>query len=312
LLRHEGLTRRFGPVTAVRDLTAAIRRGEPVSFVGPNGCGQTTLLRLIGGFLRPDAGRVVLDAEDITGLPPNQRATAMVFQNYALFPHLIVAENVGYALAIRKRPKELLLDELLSNLDANLRLQMRAEITRLPRERRLTVVFATHDLEEAMSISDRIMVMHQGRILQVGTPADIYERPAAEFVARFVGAANFLAGTLSNGTPGGATVATPLGTLKIRAHVPRVKSGKQVCLVVWPESIRLHPRPDGTGPNRVTGRIETATYTGALLRYTVDVSGTRLTVDLYDPRHAPAFRPGDAVTQALPDDPHILPQSGEA
>jgi spermidine/putrescine ABC transporter ATP-binding subunit len=358
LLRLEGLTRRFGGVSAVQGLTAVICRGELVSFVGPSGCGKTTLLRLIGGFLRPDAGTVVLDGEDITALPPNQRATAMVFQSYALFPHMTVAENVGYALAIRKRPKAeivrrveellalvqlrglehrrpaqlsggqqqrvalaralslqpkvLLLDEPLSNLDANLRLQMRAEITRLQRELQLTVVFVTHDQEEAMSISDRIMVMHQGRILQVGTPAEIYERPAAEFVARFVGVANFLTGTLRNGTPGEATVTTPLGTLGVRTDVPWAKSGKRVCLVLRPESIRLHPGPDGTGPNRVTGRIESATYTGALLRYTVDVSGTRLTVDLYDPRHARAFLPGDAVTLALPDDPHILPQSGEA
>jgi len=357
MLRLEGLTRRFGPVTAVHQLTAVICRGELVSFVGPSGCGKTSLLRLIGGFLRPDAGSVVLDGEDITGLPPNQRATAMVFQNYALFPHLTVAENVGYALAIRKRPKAevarrvdelltlvqlrglerrrpaqlsggqqqrvalaralslqpkvLLLDEPLSNLDANLRIQMRTEITRLQRELTLTVVFVTHDQEEAMSISDRIMVMHQGRILQAGTPAEIYERPAVEFVARFVGTANFLTGVLSNGTPGEATVTTRLGTLKIRADLPRVKSGNQVRLVVRPESIRLHLGVDGAGPNRLAGRIERTTYTGALLRCTVDVAGTRLTVDLYDPRHARAFRPGDTVTLALPDDPHILPESGD-
>jgi ABC-type Fe3+/spermidine/putrescine transport system ATPase subunit len=210
------------------------------------------------------------------------------------------------------QPKVLLLDEPLSNLDANLRIQMRTEITRLQRELTLTVVFVTHDQEEAMSISDRIMVMHQGRILQVGTPAEIYERPAGEFVARFVGTANFLTGVLSNGTPGEVTVTTPLGTLKIHADISRVKSGGQVCLVVRPESIRLHPGADGAGPNRLAGRIETTTYTGALLRYTVEVAGTRLTVDLYDPRHARAFQPGDAVTLALPDDPHILPESGEA
>jgi len=353
LLDLQRVTKRYGSVVAVQDVNATIRRGELVSFVGPSGCGKTTLLRLIGGFLRPDAGRIVLDGEDITALPPNHRPTAMVFQNYALFPHMTVAENIGYALAIRKRPKAevarrveellalvqlqdfdrrrparlsggqqqrvalaralslqpkvLLLDEPLSNLDAELRVQMRAEIKRLQRDLHQTVVFVTHDQEEAMSISDRIMVMYQGQILQAGTPSEIYERPATIFIARSVGAVNFLEGILTDGTRGVATVATPLGTLLIRSVVEGVTSGDRVCLVLRPEAIRLGPPEDGTGPNRVVGRIENAMYTGALIRYSVGVGESRLTVDLYDPRHTAMFREGDQVTLTLPEDPHLLP-----
>ena len=354
LLRLDGLTKRYGSVTAVEDVSAAIRRGELVSFVGPSGCGKTTLLRLIGGFLRPDAGGIVLDGETITSLPPNRRPTAMVFQNYALFPHMTVAQNIGYALAIRKRsraeilrrvdellvlaqlqgvghrrpaqlsggqqqrvalaralslqPKVLLLDEPLSNLDANLRVQMRAEIQRLHRDLQQTVVFVTHDQEEAMSISDRIMVMDRGRILQGGTPTEIYERPATEFVARFVGLVNFLGGAFSAGPPGGQTVATPLGPLSIRTANGRFGPGERVNLVVRPEAIRLQPPETVAGPNRLPGTIESAMYTGALIRYTVSVGDVRLTVDLSDPRHTPAFQPGDRVTVILPDDPHLLPE----
>jgi len=353
LLVLEGLTKRYGTVVAVQGVHAAIRRGELVSFVGPSGCGKTTLLRLIAGFLRPGTGRILLEGEDITGLPPNQRATAMVFQTYALFPHMTVAENIGYALAIRKhprreiarrvdqlldlvqlqgfgprrpaqlsggqqqrvalaralslQPKVLLLDEPLSNLDANLRLQMRAEIKRLQCELHQTVVFVTHDQEEAMSISDRIVVMDQGRILQVGTPAEIYERPATEFIARFMGAVNFLNGILTNGTPGAATVTTPLGRLAIRSVAEGVGPGGSVCLVVRPETIRLRAPDNGTDSNRLQGRIESVMYTGALIRYSVGVDGSRLTVELHDPRHTATYRVGDQVTLILPEDPHLLP-----
>jgi ABC-type Fe3+/spermidine/putrescine transport system ATPase subunit len=353
LLSLEGLTKCYGTVVAVEGVCATIRRGELVSFVGPSGCGKTTLLRLIGGFLRPDAGRIVLDGEDITALPPNRRPTAMVFQNYALFPHLTVAENIGYALTIRRRPKAeiarrvkellhlvqlqdlgqrfpaqlsggqqqrvalarslslqpkvLLLDEPLSNLDADLRVQMRAEIKRLQRELHQTVVFVTHDQQEAMSVSDRIMVMDQGRILQGGTPSEIYERPATAFIARSVGAVNFLEGVLTNGTPGFATITTALGILKIRPAVNGVRSGERVCLVVRPETIRLGPPVNRMSSNQMLGKIESAMYTGAHIRYSVGVGETRLTVDLFDPRHTAIFREGDPVMLILPEDPHLLP-----
>jgi ABC-type Fe3+/spermidine/putrescine transport system ATPase subunit len=357
ILGLQGLSKRYGTTVAVQDISADIRRGELVSFVGPSGCGKTTLLRLVGGFLKPDAGTVTLEGVDITTLPPNLRPTAMVFQNYALFPHLSVAENIGYALAIRHypkvevarrvqellelvqlsglggrrpgqlsggqqqrvalaralslQPKVLLLDEPLSNLDAGLRVQMREEIKRLQTELHLTVVFVTHDQEEAMGLSDRILVMHQGRILQAGTPAEVYERPASVFIARFIGGANFLDGVLSNGHAGPAAIQTPAGPLAVRTALAGVASGDRVHVVIRPEAIRLHADTNGTQPNRLPGRIEAAMYTGALTRYTVGVGTTRLTVDQADPRHSAHFRAGDAVTVILPDDPHILPDSAE-
>jgi ABC-type Fe3+/spermidine/putrescine transport system ATPase subunit len=184
---------------------------------------------------------------------------------------------------------------------------MRAEIKRLQRELQLTVVFVTHDQEEAMSISDRLMVMDRGRILQSGSPNEIYERPATAFIARSVGAVNFLEGVFSNGSPGGATVATSLGTLAIRSVIDGIRSGERVCLVVRPETIRLSSPDNGAGSNRVLGRVESAMYTGALIRYSVGVGATRLMVDLFDPRHTATFREGDRVMLILPEDPHLLP-----
>jgi ABC-type Fe3+/spermidine/putrescine transport system ATPase subunit len=356
LLSFEGLTRRYGAVLAVDAVSGAIEPGELVSFVGPSGCGKTTLLRLLGGFLRPEAGRVVLDGEDVTGEPPNRRATAMVFQSYALFPHLSVADNVGYALRIRGRPraeiarrvdellalvrldglggrrpdqlsggqqqrvalaralslrpKVLLLDEPLSNLDANLRVLMRGELKRLQRELRLTVVYVTHDQEEAMAISDRLAVMHAGRIEQLGVPAEVYEHPATAFVAAFVGAVNFLEGDVTARTPdGGAAVRTAVGTLEIRGLAAGIRPGTAIRLMVRPEAIRLVPPEDAGRRNTVSGKVEDATYTGALVRYGIVAGGVRLAANVHDPRRARVYREGDPVTLELPADVHVLPRA---
>jgi ABC-type Fe3+/spermidine/putrescine transport system ATPase subunit len=214
---------------------------------------------------------------------------------------------VALARALSLQPQVLLLDEPLSNLDANLRVQMRAEITRLQRELRQTVVFVTHDQEEAMTLSDRIMVMDRGCILQAGTPREIYERPAAEFIARFIGAASFLDGVVSNGLPHGSTIQTPLGVLSLRPGINGRRAGDKVRLVLRPEAIRLAAPEESEGPNRVPARIASAVYTGALIRYTVEAQGIRLTVDLSDPRHTRGFHAGDRVAVILPDDPHLLP-----
>jgi spermidine/putrescine ABC transporter ATP-binding subunit len=359
LLACDGLRKRYGGVTAVDGVSAGVAPGEFVSFVGPSGCGKTTLLRLLGGFIRPDAGRVVLDGVDITTEPPNRRATAMVFQSYALFPHLSVADNVGYALKIRGRPraeiarrveellalvrleglgarrpdqlsggqqqrvalaralslrpKVLLLDEPLSNLDANLRVLMRSELKRLQRDLALTVVYVTHDQEEAMSISDRIAVMRAGRLEQVGAPADLYERPATEFVAAFVGPVDFLDGELAPGAnPGEATVRTAVGTLAVRATPAGLGPGAAVRLVLRPEAVRLAPPEEAGRSGAVAGTVEQAVYTGALVRYAVDVGGLRLAANLHDPRHGHRYREGDRVTLVLPPDVHILPAPGAA
>jgi ABC-type Fe3+/spermidine/putrescine transport system ATPase subunit len=351
VLGLDGLTKRYGAVAAVDGVSVEIHEGELVSFVGPSGCGKTTLLRMAGGFVRPDAGRVLLDGADVTGAPPNRRATAMVFQSYALFPHLSVADNVGYALRVRHRPRAevaarvdellqlvrldglgerrpdqlsggqqqrvalaralsvqprvLLLDEPLSNLDAHLRVLMREEIKRLQRTLQLTVAYVTHDQEEAMSISDRIAVMRAGRLEQVGRPAEVYERPATGFVARFVGAANFLAGEVAAAGAGELRIRTPLGLLTAGEAATGLALGAAVRAVVRPEAIRLARVAEG--PESLSGKIVEVTYTGAVARYLVDVAGTRLAVDVHDPHHAPRHAEGERVAVHLPADVHVLP-----
>ena len=238
IVRIEGLTKRFGAITAVDGVDLEIRRGELFALLGGSGCGKTTLLRMLAGFEVPDGGRIVIDGQDMTGVPPHLRPVNMMFQSYALFPHMDVAANVGYGLrregvrapeiatrvaealelvkladhaarrpaqlsggqrqrvalarALVKRPKLLLLDEPLAALDRKLREGTRFELVRLQEQLGLTFVMVTHDQEEAMSMATRLAVMNTGRVAQVGTPHEIYERPASRFVADFIGIANIL------------------------------------------------------------------------------------------------------------------------
>jgi ABC-type Fe3+/spermidine/putrescine transport system ATPase subunit len=238
IVRIEGVTKRFGAITAVDKVDLVIERGELFALLGSSGCGKTTLLRLLAGFETPDAGRLIIDGQDMTGVPPHHRPINMMFQSYALFPHMNVADNVGYGLrreglpkaeiatrvaavleqvrlsdyaarrpaqlsggqrqrvalarALVKRPKLLLLDEPLAALDRKLREGTRFEMVRLQEELGLTFVMVTHDQEEAMSMASRLAVMDLGRIAQVGTPHEVYERPRSRFVADFIGIANIL------------------------------------------------------------------------------------------------------------------------
>src|SRR5512144_1096185 len=242
----QGVVKRFGAVTAVDAVDLTVADGELFTLLGPSGCGKTTLLRLLAGFYQPDAGEIRFGERVVSGLPAYERKIGMVFQNYALWPHMTVRANVAYGLRLRKlssteietrlaeglrkvnlvgfearypgqlsggqqqrvalaralvlNPDLLLLDEPLSNLDAKIRVQVRAEIRKLQRALGITTVYVTHDQEEALSLSDRVAVMKDGKVLQVGVPRELYERPRTRFVADFVGTNNLLAGRVSRRT----------------------------------------------------------------------------------------------------------------
>ncbi len=327
-LRLAGLTKRFGEgVAAVRDLTLEVRHGELLSLLGPSGCGKTTTLRLLAGFLEPDAGEIWLGERRLSApgrtVPPERRGMSMLFQSYAVWPHKTVAENVVYGLRFRDVPRSdwgrrlkaalalvrldgfadrypgelsggqqqrvalaralvvepaiLLLDEPLSNLDAHLREEMRFEIRRLHDAFHITTVYVTHDQGEAMVTSDRIAVMRGGAVEQVGTPEDVFERPATAFVAGFIGRTNLLPGRMA--APG---VVTCAGDLRLRtAAGPAAAAGEPVTVSIRPHAIALAPGPvseppagDAEGPNRLAGTVTRAIYFGDAMDYKVAVSGS--------------------------------------
>src|SRR3954452_13510292 len=252
-LELTGIPKRFGTSGAVQDFNLAMEAGEFVSFLGPSGCGKTTTLRMIAGFEVPTAGQITLEGADITNRPPNKRKIGMVFQSYALFPNMTVADNIGFGLSVRKRPGDqirkrvaellelinlpdkgsrypyqlsggqqqrvalarapafepqvLLLDEPLSALDAKIRVALRHEIRQIQRQLGITTVYVTHDQEEALSLSDRVVVMSDGRMEQVGTPFEIYNFPTTAFVASFVGTLNILPGVVADAGRGELTIA---------------------------------------------------------------------------------------------------------
>jgi len=306
----EAITKRFGDVVAVDNVDIEIRDGEFFAMLGPSGCGKTTTLRMIAGLEFPTEGSLRIFGDEVGTLPPNKRPVNTVFQAYALFPHMTVAQNVAFGLKMRRvakseigdrvqaaidlvrmggmehrkptqlsggqqqrvalaralvnQPKVLLLDEPLGALDLKLRQQMQVELKALQREVGITFVFVTHDQEEALTMSDRIAVMHEGRVLQVGSPEEIYERPVNRFVADFIGRTNLLEGTvessdtvcLANGDRIEAASDHPVGT--------------PVAVSLRPERARLHRAEDEpAGRTRVEGRLQGITYLGNALAYTV-------------------------------------------
>jgi ABC-type Fe3+/spermidine/putrescine transport system ATPase subunit len=342
----------YDQLEVLKGISLDVRKGELVTFVGPSGCGKTTLLRIIGGFTPLNSGEVILDGQRIERLPPNLRDTRICFQNYALFPHMTVAENISYGLKIKKwkkarirdrvdellalvkleglggrmidklsggqqqrvavaralsvEPKVLLLDEPLSNLDANLRLTMRGEIRKLQERLNITTIFVTHDQFEAMSISDRIIVMKEGVIQQIGSPIDIYERPTNEFIAGFVGFVNFLDGKVEKLDSEGekAEVSTLIGRVKV-STVRSLNLGDQVKLVVRPETISISgTEPKGVN-NTFPGEVEIGMYVGSLAKYTVLVKGEKVIIDHPNPRET-LFRSGEEVYLTFPDHIHLL------
>ena len=320
----ENIDLSYGDHRVLKDVTLAIEPGEFFAFLGPSGCGKTTLLRIIAGFNRPDRGRVLLAGEDISHLPPWKRDVGMVFQSYALWPHMSVRSNVAFGLEERRlpraeidrrveealdlvglkaladrrpsqlsggqqqrvavartvavRPKVLLLDEPLSNLDAKLRVQVRRELRDLQQRLGLTTIFVTHDQEEANTICDHIAVMNDGVVQQVGTPMALYERPANLFVASFLGTANIVAGdVVGSGADRAFRVADGV-TLPIPPEAEVAPGAK---LVFRPQDARIDPGAEGASLN---GTITHREFLGSAVRYGVRVGPAELTVDV--PFHA--------------------------
>jgi spermidine/putrescine transport system ATP-binding protein len=320
-----GVTKRFGDVTAVDRMDLRIARGEFYSLLGPSGCGKTTTLRMIAGFEQPTEGEILLAGQPIAGVPPYRRNVNTVFQHYALFPHMDVAQNVGYGLRQKKvapaeerrrasdalalvrlngyekrrtwelsggqqqrvalaralvnRPTVLLLDEPLGALDLKLRKEMQLELKALQREVGITFVYVTHDQEEALTMSDTIVVMRDGRILQMGDPEELYERPVNRFVADFIGTSNFLEASVlgADATTRRATVQTSKGLTMggtVTASGTTPSTGDEVIVAVRPERIEVIPAgaelAPGDGWTVVPGRIHQGTYLGDQTEYRIE------------------------------------------
>ena len=314
-----------------------LEKGEMLALLGPSGCGKTTILRMVAGLITPTSGRIWLDGRDISQIPVHKRNMGMVFQSYALFPHMSVAENVAFGLEMRGLPKTeraakveraldlvklagygdrritqlsggqqqrcaiarslviepdlLLLDEPLSNLDAKLRDEMREEIRDIQARTGVTAIFVTHDQDEALSMADRLAVMSAGKIEQIGTPREIFDKPATEFVANFIGAGNFLSGTVRE--PGLAQVD---GIGPVRFSTDHAVVGA-VRLLIRPHRLTLN----GPGENQFSGTVQHLVYRGDTLTLTVDVGDRPFLVDL--PTHAGTLPSrGDTVTLAVARD----------
>ena len=326
----KSLSKRFDGTPALDAVDLTIDSGEIFFLLGPSGCGKTTLLRCIAGFCAPDSGGIFFGNDEVTSVPPHRRNTGMMFQSYALWPHMSVAENVAFglkerrlakpaiagrvaealaavrleALAGRKinelsggqqqrvalaralvvRPRCLLLDEPLSNLDARLRLEMRGEIRRVCKESGLTAIYVTHDQKEALSIADRIAIMDRGRIRQTGAPIEIYRRPQSKFAADFIGETNFIDGQISALRGREARVSTGLGEFHGVVCDERLRNGDPVTLSIRPESWKLQSGADGA--NTVGGRLEEAVYLGEMAQYQIVCEGQSLKIFEVNPRSA--------------------------
>jgi iron(III) transport system ATP-binding protein len=348
------LTKRFGNVVALHGLDLTIRPGELFFLLGPSGCGKTTLLRSLAGFYIPEEGQILFGDENVTRLEPHKRNTGMMFQSYALWPHMTVAENVAFGLHERKvpageikkrvddalasvrmekyadrkpnmlsggqqqrialaralviRPRCLLLDEPLSNLDAKLRLEMRTEIRRVCKEFQLTTVYVTHDQKEALSIADRMAILDHGYILQVGTPREVYKRPTRKIVANFIGETDFLPGKVLGIAAGYVTVETPVGRFDgifgDPHNIPAV--GAEVTVSIRPECWELHR--DAEPRNFVKGRIGDSVYLGEVAQYDFVTSnnGTKLKIFERNPRFVDGSARGELYAAVHPEDVIVL------
>jgi spermidine/putrescine transport system ATP-binding protein len=349
-----GVSKHFGGTTAVRSLDLAVHPGEFLSLLGPSGCGKTTTLRMLSGFEVPDTGDIHISGQSVTGLPPHRRDVNTVFQAYALFPHLSVAENVAYGLRQRKvarpevnqrvtealemvrmtalaarrphqlsggqqqrvalaralvnRPSVLLLDEPLGALDRKLREDMQIELKLLQSKLGITFVFVTHDQEEALSMSDRVAVMRDGVIEQLGDPYTIYEEPATAFVAGFIGQQNFFDGFARED---GRVIDCPEALLRSTRAVPDgVVNGSAALAAVRPEVISVTQSPSTGAANTVRGVLASVAHLGDSIQFVVAVPGRRELIAKSPRVTAPRIDPGNGVTCLWSEqDVHVFPKS---
>ena len=356
-IRLVDLTKRFADVTAVDALNLEIPGGEFFSLLGPSGCGKTTTLRLIAGFERPSEGRILLDETDVAYTPPHRRNVNTVFQNYALFPHLNVFDNIAFGLRRAKRPKTeirervaralelvqltgyerrkssqlsggqqqrvalaralvlnpavLLLDEPLGALDANLRKALQIELKALQQEVGITFLYVTHDQEEALTMSDRLAVMHAGRVDQVGAPRDVYEDPDTLFVANFLGVSNLMDAT-ARGARNGASVVAVEG-FELQARGGDIGFVGPAKIVIRPERVELEPHESPPGLNRLPGMVERSVYVGSAVQVIVRAAtGETLQALVQNTGKGVPYEQGTPVQVHLPDDAlRVLPAEDE-
>ena len=348
-LRLSNLSKHFGKAVAVEDLDLEIQDGEIMTLLGPSGCGKTTTLRCIAGLLRPDRGEIYLGDNRITDLSPERRGVGLVFQNYALWPHMTVHQNLAFGLQLKKVRKEkakakidealamvrlsrfeeryprqlsggqqqrvalaralviepslLLLDEPLSNLDAQLREEMRFEIRELQKKLGITSVYVTHDQAEALVLSDRIAILHQGQLVQVGTPEEIYNRPGNKFVAGFIGLTSFVEGQVAHFEDGQTyAIVRSLDNLEIRAPTSGMQPDQKVTLAIRPEHIEVleEETPPVSSPmNLFQGEVVRGAYLGDIVDYRIQVGDWTLRAHTSTDR---VLQPGQRVWLAFSPD----------
>jgi len=348
-----GLSKAYGGNVAVSRVSLKIASGEFFSLLGPSGCGKSTTLRMVAGFVAPDEGQILIDGDNIVDRPPEKRDIGIVFQNYAIFPHLNVADNIAFGLRMRKvdratierrvrdalrqvgldsyesryqrelsggeqqrvalarvlvtHPRILLLDEPLSALDKNLREEMKYWIKGLQRSLGITTIYVTHDQSEALTMSDRIGVMNKARVVQIGSPIEIYERPADIFVTTFIGHSNLLDARVEQSTADSVTLGVGEGASIVAPARKGLAPGQQVKLVIRPENVLLDD--DGSaGLASLPGVIDAKVYQGALIRYQVNVAGQSIVAEIQNQGRRPQHDPGARITIFWhPETTEVLP-----
>ena len=347
------ITKSFGDLKAIDNASLTIEEGDFFTLLGPSGCGKTTLLRTVAGFYSPDNGTVTFGDRIINDIPAHKRETGMVFQNYALFPHLRVFDNVAYGLRARKvgateiktrvhavlqsvelqgleerypsqlsggqqqrvalaralviSPDVLLMDEPLSNLDAKLRVSMREEIKKIQKDLGITTIYVTHDQEEAMAVSDYIAIINKGKIVQIGTPFEIYFKPKSRFVAEFMGSSNILDADVGHYDDAASLLQAQVNGQTVELKIDKPETTR-ITFSLRPEWIRVVDEKSPSRPNQFEGKVISATFLGSMLRYRVSgFSEQPLAIEIHDPQTTAIKQPGDTIFfQFNPDRPVLL------